>query len=125
MWSGTGRRRPRPFGSVRTPAYPDGRLGGLPGPRDGAGPGALGAKRPKGIGGENQIQQGNFSQSGPGIEPHPKAHGRQGQVDENDLASGLHLSLPAGIILTRLPPKWAGPSPTPDRLSAGRSREHS
>ena len=49
----------------------------------------------------NQVQQGNFSQSAPGIEPHPKAHGRQGQVDENDLAPGLHFALPEGITVVR------------------------
>ena len=35
----------------------------------------------QGIDGVNQVKQGNFSKSGPGSEPHPKAHGRQGQVD--------------------------------------------
>ena len=49
----------------------------------------------EGIGGVNQVKQGDFSRGGPGIEPHPQAHGRQGQVDENDLAPGLHFGLPA------------------------------
>ena len=57
--------------------------------------------------GVNQIKQGNFSKSGPGIEPPPKAHGRQGQVDEDDLSPGLHLkSLPAWD-------HWGGSDPVP------------
>ena len=39
-----------PLGPVRAAACPDGRLGALPGPGDGGGPGALRVKRPKGIG---------------------------------------------------------------------------
>ena len=35
-----------PLGPVRAAAYPDGRLGALPGPRVGGGPGARGVKRP-------------------------------------------------------------------------------
>ena len=49
----------------------------------------------------NQVKQGNFSQSGPRIEPHPQTHGRQGQVDQSDLAPGLHFGLPAGITVVR------------------------
>ena len=44
MWSGTGWRRARPVVSVRTPAYLDGRVGALPGPREGEGLEALGVR---------------------------------------------------------------------------------
>ena len=39
------RRLLDPLGPVRTPAYPDGRVGALPGPREGEGLEALGVKR--------------------------------------------------------------------------------
>ena len=86
------------------------------------------------IGGVNQVKQGDLSQGRPGIEPHPQAHGGQGQVDENDLAPSLHLSLPAGITVEgATPPKgrskwWTEgwtiyPSPVPHqrRKRGGRS----
>ena len=123
MWSATGWRRPMPLRPVRTPACPDGRLGALPGPGVGRGSGGLGVVRPKSIGGVNQVKQGNFSQRGPGSEPHPKAHGRQGRVDWNDLAPGLHCWLPEGITVVRATSLQGGkacPDPCPPLPSPAR-----
>ena len=41
----------------------------------------------QGMGCPHQVRQGDLAQGRPGIEPHPQAHGRQGQVNWNDLGS--------------------------------------
>ena len=52
----------------------------------------------QGIGCPHQVQQGDLAQGRPGIEPHPQAHGRQGQVNWNDLAQVSILPFPEGSL---------------------------
>ena len=59
----------------------------------------------EGIGGPHQVKQCDLSRGWPRREPHAQGHGRQGQVDQNDLAPGLHLGLPAGITVEGATPK--------------------
>ena len=52
----------------------------------------------QGMGCPHQVRQGDLAQGRPGIEPHPQAHGRQGQVNWNDLAQVSILPFPEGSL---------------------------
>ena len=52
----------------------------------------------QGMGCPHQVRQGDLAQGRPGIEPHPQAHDRQGQVNWNDLAQVSILPFPEGSL---------------------------
>ena len=86
-----------------------------------------------GVSDGNMTSEVGLPRRRPGIEPHAQPHGRQGQVDENDLVPSLHSAFPQGSLWRERPPPREGqrvaeglppltsPAPRQRRKRGGRS----
>ena len=61
-----------------------------------------------GVSDGNMTSEVGLPRRRPGIEPHAQPHGRQGQVDENDLVPSLHSAFPQGSLWRERPPPRGG-----------------